>query len=77
MDDRYIKECWNKISHIQPNPTEEEFVEFRQTRDKTLTAPQLLLPSIQINIDGGQMPEAEDNGSSYLKIPIRPQGSQS
>ena len=57
--------------------TEEEFVEFRQTRDKTLTAPQLLLPSIQINIDGGQMPEAEDNGSSYLKIPIRPQGSQS
>ena len=27
MDDRYIKECWDKISHIQPNLTEEEFVE--------------------------------------------------
>lgn len=48
------------------------FVEFRKTRDATLAAPRLLLPSIQVNINAGHLPEPESNGSSYLKIPIRP-----
>ena len=43
----------------------------REKRDAKLSAPKLLLPSIQINIDGGHMPKEEDNGSSYIKIPIK------
>jgi glyoxylase-like metal-dependent hydrolase (beta-lactamase superfamily II) len=49
----------------------EEFVNFRTSRDKTLTAPRLLLPSIQVNIDAGHLPKPENNGSRYLKLPIR------
>lgn len=48
-----------------------DFVEFRNTRDKSLAAPRLLLPSVQVNIDAGHLPEPEDNGKRYLKIPIR------
>ncbi len=48
----------------------EEFVEFRNTRDAKLDAPKLLFPSIQINIDGGSLPSAENNGKRYLKIPL-------
>ena len=50
--------------------TQEEFVRFRKERDRTLAAPKLLLPSIQVNIDAGHLPEAEGNGKRYLKIPI-------
>lgn len=48
-----------------------QFVEFRETRDKTLAAPRLLLPSVQVNIDAGKLPAPEKNGTSYLKIPLR------
>lgn len=48
-----------------------DFVEFRNKRDKGLAAPRLLLPSVQVNISAGHLPEAENNGSRYLKIPIR------
>lgn len=47
-----------------------EFIKMRETRDKTLAAPRLLLPSIQVNIDAGRLPEPEGNGVSYLKIPL-------
>ncbi|MEC9282043.1 MAG: MBL fold metallo-hydrolase [Bdellovibrionota bacterium] len=57
--------------HIKAETTEEEFVEFRTARDKTLNAPKLLLPSVQVNVDGGKLPEVEDNGVSYLRIPIK------
>lgn len=50
-----------------------EFIEFREKRDKTLSAPRLLLPSIQININAGQFPPKENNQKSYLKIPLNPQ----
>ncbi len=62
-----------KSSNIQLNAktTRNEFVEFRTARDKTLAAPRLLLPSVQLNINAGQLPEVEDNGRRYLKIPIR------
>jgi len=36
-----------------------------------LAAPRLLLPSVQVNIDAGQLPKAEENGTPYLKIPVR------
>lgn len=51
--------------------TEEEFTIFREDRDSGLSAPKLLLPSIQVNIDAGKLPDPETNGTSYLKIPIK------
>lgn len=63
----------SKKSNIQlkASTSEKEFIEFREKRDKTLKAPRLLLPSIQVNIDAGKLPPAEDNGVSYLKLPLR------
>ena len=49
---------------------EEAYVLLRETRDRTLAHPQLLLPAIQVNIRGGRLPPAEDNGTSYLRIPL-------
>lgn len=48
----------------------EEFVRFRTERDSTLAAPKLLLPSVQVNIDAGHLPEPAQNGKRYLRIPI-------
>jgi glyoxylase-like metal-dependent hydrolase (beta-lactamase superfamily II) len=50
--------------------SEKDYVEFRTARDKTLQAPRLLLPSIQVNIAAGRLPEREENGRSYLKLPM-------
>jgi hypothetical protein len=46
----------------------------RQARDAKLTAPQLLLPSIQVNIRAGNLPPAEANGVRYLSIPVKLKG---
>lgn len=46
------------------------FTEMRQERDATLDMPALLLPSVQVNICAGELPEAEDNGTRYLKLPL-------
>jgi glyoxylase-like metal-dependent hydrolase (beta-lactamase superfamily II) len=61
-----------KQNNIQLNKdtTEKEFIKFRETRDKSLKAPRLLLQSIQVNIDAGYLPKAEDNKTIYLKIPL-------
>ncbi|MDR7332169.1 MBL fold metallo-hydrolase [Roseateles asaccharophilus] len=56
--------------HVRDGVTEQEFVAMRQTRDATLDVPTLILPSIQINIRAGQLPTPEDDGVSYLKIPL-------
>ncbi len=48
----------------------EEFVRFRTERDRTLAAPKLLLPSVQVNIDAGHLPTPTKNGKRYLRIPI-------
>lgn len=55
---------------LKASTHEEEFIGFRDARDKTLKAPRLLLPSIQINIDAGHLPPKEENGKSYLKLPL-------
>lgn len=62
-----------KRKNIQLNAetTRAQFVEFRNKRDKTLAAPRLLLPSVQVNIDAGKLPAVESNGTRYLKIPVR------
>lgn len=57
--------------YLRANTSREEFVSFRTERDKTLAAPKLLLPSIQVNANAGKLPPAEANGVSYLKIPLR------
>jgi glyoxylase-like metal-dependent hydrolase (beta-lactamase superfamily II) len=56
--------------HVKDGKTEEEFVAFREGRDAKLSAPTLLLPSIQVNIRAGRFPEAESNGVRYLKVPV-------
>ena len=60
-----------KNIQLKAHTTRDEFVSFRTTRDKTLDAPRLILPSVQINIAAGLLPVAENNGEKYLKIPIR------
>jgi len=56
--------------HIHDGISEDQFVAMREARDKTLGMPTLLLPSAQINVRAGQMPCPEENGVSYLKIPL-------
>lgn len=58
--------------HVKDGVTEEEFVAFRTRRDSTLSAPLLLLPSIQVNIRAGRFPPAESNGVRYLLVPVTP-----
>lgn len=65
-----VKEQKQNNLHIKASTSNSEFVKFRTERDKTLSAPKLLLPSLQINIRGGHLPEPEPNGVSYLKIPL-------
>lgn len=62
----------SKLKNIQLklNTAENEYVEFRESRDKKLAAPRLLLPSIQVNIDAGHLPKKENNGKAYLKLPL-------
>ncbi len=57
--------------HVHDGVTEAEFVAMRTRRDATLAAPVLLLPSVQVNIRAGRLPPPDDNGQSYLKIPVK------
>lgn len=52
--------------------TSDDYISFRENRDKTLKAPRLLLPSLQINIAAGHLPKQEENSVSYLKLPLYP-----
>jgi glyoxylase-like metal-dependent hydrolase (beta-lactamase superfamily II) len=56
--------------HVHDGISEEQFVQMRTKRDETLQMPTLILPSIQVNIRAGHFPESENNGKSYLKIPL-------
>jgi glyoxylase-like metal-dependent hydrolase (beta-lactamase superfamily II) len=56
--------------HVHDGVTEDQFVDMRTRRDATLDMPVLILPAVQINIRAGEMPPKEDNGVSYLKIPV-------
>jgi glyoxylase-like metal-dependent hydrolase (beta-lactamase superfamily II) len=56
--------------HVGAGQTREAFVALRKARDATLGMPRLILPSLQVNMRAGKMPEAEDNGTCYLKVPI-------
>ncbi|GAA4050522.1 MBL fold metallo-hydrolase [Parerythrobacter jejuensis] len=56
--------------HVKDGVSEEDFVTMRTERDKALDMPKLIMPSVQVNIRGGHLPEPEDNGVSYIKIPV-------
>lgn len=56
--------------HAHDGISEDDFVDMRTARDKTLGMPKLILPSIQINMRAGHLPEPEGNGTRYLKLPI-------
>lgn len=56
--------------HVRDGISEDAFVEMRTKRDATLAMPVLILPAVQVNIRAGEMPPKEDNGVSYMKIPI-------
>lgn len=59
-----------KNIHVHDGVSEDAFVKMRTARDATLDMPTLILPSVQVNIRAGELPPAEDNGVSYLKIPL-------
>lgn len=56
--------------HVHEGVSEDEFVAMREARDASLSMPQLILPSIQVNMRAGHLPEPEDNGTRYLKLPL-------
>jgi len=56
--------------HMAHYRTEDDFVAIREARDRTLAMPKLILQSLQINTNGGRLPEPESNGVRYLKIPL-------
>lgn len=56
--------------HARDGVTEDDFIKMRIERDATLAMPKLLLPSVQVNMCGGRLPTAEENGTRYLKLPL-------
>lgn len=56
--------------HVHEGVTEADYVAMRAARDKTLSAPTLLLPSIQVNMRAGKLPPADKNGVHYIRVPI-------
>ena len=60
---------------LRASTPKEEFVKFRTARDATLSAPRLLFPSVQVNIDAGRLPKPHANGKRYLAIPLNMKGA--
>jgi glyoxylase-like metal-dependent hydrolase (beta-lactamase superfamily II) len=56
--------------HVGHGTSEDAFVKMREARDSTLSMPKLIIPSLQVNMRAGRLPPADDNGQTYLKVPI-------
>ena len=65
-----VGEQKKKNIHVKTSIGEDEFVKVREARDKTLSMPKLIIPSIQVNMRAGNLPPAEDNGDVFIKVPI-------
>lgn len=65
-----VLEQKTRNSHMSVYKTEDEFIAAREARDKTLPMPKLILHALQINTNAGKLPTPENNGRSYLKIPL-------
>lgn len=63
-----------KNIHVGAGNDKDKFVEMRDARDATLAMPRLIIPSLQVNMRAGQMPEPEDDGDVYLKVPVNKLG---
>ncbi|MEM6662662.1 MAG: MBL fold metallo-hydrolase [Pseudomonadota bacterium] len=59
-----------KNKHVGGDADEDAFVQMREERDATLSMPRLIVPSIQVNMNAGNLPGPEDNGTVYLKVPV-------
>ena len=57
--------------HVHDGMQEENFIALREARDAKLPAPELLIPSIQVNMRAGNLPPADSNGVRYLKVPVK------
>jgi len=71
-----VREQMRNNIQINTRTSKDEYVAFRKTKDAGLEAPTLILPSIQVNIRAGELPEPEANGTSYLKIPLNVLGGR-
>ena len=56
--------------HVRDGVSEDEFVKMREARDATLDMPKLIIPSLQVNLRGGELPPADEEGKRFLKVPI-------
>lgn len=56
--------------HVRDGISEDDFVAMREARDKTLAVPRLILPSLQVNIRAGHLPEPDESGKRFLKVPV-------
>lgn len=56
--------------HLKDRMSEDDYVTMREARDATLNVPKLLYPAIQVNIRGGRLPPPDENGRTYLRIPV-------
>src|SRR5215831_3690901 len=56
--------------HVRDGTSEDTFVQMRETRDKTLSIPRLIVPSLQVNIRAGRLPEPDESGKTLLKVPV-------
>ena len=56
--------------HVKDGITEDEFVQMREARDATLGMPRLIIPSLQVNMRGGELPKPDESGKRFLKVPI-------
>ena len=63
-----------KNVHVGAGKTRDEFVRMRSERDATLDMPKLIIPSLQVNMRAGSMPEPDEQGDTFLKVPVNKLG---
>jgi hypothetical protein len=56
--------------HVGAGRAKDDFVALRQARDATLGMPKLIIPSLQVNMRAGHMPEPEADGTTFLRVPV-------
>jgi glyoxylase-like metal-dependent hydrolase (beta-lactamase superfamily II) len=65
-----VEEEHRENIHVRDGIPEQDFINMRQARDETLGMPQLILPSLQVNMRAGHLPPADEDGNVFLKLPI-------
>jgi len=65
-----VRDQKEKNIHIKVGKSKEDFVKMRDERDKKLNMPKLIIPSLQVNMRAGNMPDPDDQGNTYIKVPV-------